>query len=574
MLKHLAKIMASGRLRRLAAELATNKEVTNIAIRMSVKLSMSRTTKRIIEIHNHRSYAAMVSKSSGPVTGRTALMSVSAVNTMRFMVFPKPITIDASKSPWADLRESREVVWRFLCHVERLLDVAERSESIKDAIDTLRNGLRGIVEEETLRDLIEEYVHSRMSRGTAVRFVVEVLSWKQRLLEMYIAERIHNRVTTFPRDPRKAVEERGLYEPDSIRRYFDGFLEEVERAVDANLLKAFKEYIASLYFQKYLYPISIVPFIEVPTWLIMNKMGLMSEDEIDARLGSETYFPDDEDVKRAREIHDALAKFTNLDEVVSVVNETLSPTLDDLVGVIGEAADKRNPTQLSDYFMERFSTVLSGHGRSGGVRQRGSSFPFWEIVKVLGVQSEGVDDLVEVICDILSRDRKLFEEFYLRKLTSEYGYTGVLISLRVGTEVVGPLFVDRWSGSLCEEKPRDLSSDSAHVDASSCAKIGTVECLVGLIPIAMRPYVVLREWLMEYGIDGALQQFLQAQIGGPKMDAERCKACMESAQDFEYRGLAGYMEASARDISDIVVGAGFMVACLGPIFRPHGIYLY
>lgn len=572
--RYFAKVVANKHLRRFATGLVTNREVMGIAIRALTKLSPAGETRGMIKIHSYSSYATIASKSRDSAAGRAALMSISAVNTMRFMVFPKPVPIDVSNIRWVGLRGSKEIAGRLLCDVERLLDRAEKSENIKDSVNMLRGGLSGIIEERALRDLIEEYIHSRISRGTSVRFTVELLAWKQRLLEMYIAEKIHSRVAAFPRNPRRMVEERGLSGADSIKRHFDGLLEEVERAVDADLLKAFREYVASLYFQKYLYPIAIVPLIEVPTWLVMNKMGLMNEDEINARLRYKTYFPDNEDVERAREVYGALLKFTDPDEIVGVANEALNPTLDELVKAIDEAVRERDPNRFADYFMERFSGVLHERSRPDRVRRKGSTFPFWEIVKVLGVQSEEISDLIEVVCDILSRDRRLLEEYYLKKIAGEYGHVGIVISLKVGTEVIGPVFIDRWSGSICEEGLKNSSSNGTRVDTFSCGEIGTVECLVGLVPTAMRPYVILREWLMTHGVSKALQLFLQAQIGEPKMDVERCKACIESAQGFEYRGLTGYAEASARDVSNIVVGAGFMVACLGPIFRPHGIYLY
>ncbi|MEM2550148.1 MAG: hypothetical protein QW689_07025 [Nitrososphaerota archaeon] len=531
--------------------------------------------KEALKVHTHTTYTTII-KSLGDPVSMTGLNSIRAAYTGRFIVIPKPI--DLSKFSSSGDKELSEVsviegaLRNFYCFMEDLLDEVENKD-LKEAVETIRYRLHEVFDEETLKDFIEEYIHSRIFRKTSTQLLVDILSWKERFLEMYIAEKIHRQVKEFPRTPEKAE----LGEPDTIKRYFSEILEKIAGAVDDNVLEAFKEYVAVLFFQAHLYPRILIPFIEVPTWLTMEKIGLMNSEEIAERFDESIYFPSQEDLNGAEEIYDELRERTDIDEVIKIVKMTLSPPLNDLVKTINNAIIEKNIYQIRNYFMERFHKISSG--RDEKVLHHTDLTP-WSLAKAFYVK--GSKDFIDVIVDIFIRDKEIFESFYLRKLSRRYEDLGVIMSFTTNaedSERIPILFIDKWSMSCKEDSGKSSSSSKPYIGKESGREVYTMEHLVGSVPRAMRTYFLLRESMRSRGTDKTLSLFIGALIGKPLyLDSEKLRTCIENTKDFKYKGLENHVEVNPEDVADILAGTSFMLACLGKdfyfVFGPHGIYPY
>lgn len=569
MLKRVIAVIASKTL----SKHILSKKLVQVGIKTSMMLPSQ--LKEVLKTHTHDTYAVVIKSLEDPVSA-TGLNSIRAVYTGRFIVIPEPI--DLSKFSSIETRELSETsntkgtLGKFYCFMEDLLDEAENKD-LKRAIAIIRDRLCNVLDEKTLKDFIEEYIHSRIFRRTSTQLVVEILSWKERFLEMYIAEKIHRQVKEFSRTPEKVV----LGEPDTIKRYYDGILEKIAGAVDDNVLEGFKEYVAVLFFQTYLYPRILVPFIEVPTWLVMEKMGLMNLEEIDERFDESIYFPSQEDQEGAEEIYNELIERTNVDEVVKIVKTTLSPPLNDLVKAINDAMAEKNAYQIRNYLMKRFHKISSG---SDEKVLYPIDLTLWNLAKAFYVQ--GSKDLTDVIVDIFVRDKEIFENFYLRKLKRKYEGFGVITSFMIKTKDstrVSTLYIDKWTMSCKEDSREPHSSSKPYIGRESNREIYTMEHLVGSVPRAMRTYFLLRELIRSKGTDEALSLFLEALISKPLyLDFEKVRICIENTKDFRYKGLENYVRVSAEDVADILAGTSFMLACLGRdfqnVFGPHGIYPY
>lgn len=539
-----------------------------------------RQQSELLKMHSYSNYTAIVNTLKNSIHAKSIQSYINALWTSRFIVITEPIYIDSSKLPTGITRNAKEIAMAFICSIETLLDEVE-GKDLENDVKKLYNMLNNPTSPHILASLlssnknilasfIEEYIHSRIFRKTTMWLLEEVLAWKERLLEMYIVEKIHRHAKRLPRFPEiefgQEISGKDPSQLETIKRFLSETRKEIVNAVDDGVLKAFKELIATIFFMRYLYPKLMLPFIEVPTWIIMMKIGIVDEKIIEKRMEEGgPYFQDEKDAENAQRIYDEL-KGKNINEIERIVRTVLSPPLNDLIKKINDAINTKEISIVEDYFMDRFNNVLSNTSSSKPYQVRIS---FLDIVKMLNIID--INDLAEVIIDVVLKDRELFESFYLKKVAKEYGHVGVVLSLKImtnGTTYSIPMiFVDKWSGSCKESKVEIKESHTTQM------KGGTVEYLVGSIPRAMRSYIILRDLIMGMGLDKALEVFLGSLPGKPMDLFERARICMEKAEDFEYKGLEGYDNANAEDLANIIMGTAFMLACIGDFgYGVHGIH--
>ncbi|MEM4739802.1 MAG: hypothetical protein QXS63_01830 [Zestosphaera sp.] len=535
-------------------------------------------------IHTHKTYTKMIEFMRNPVA-IPGIHGVRAVYTGRFIVLTKPI--DLSKfypetTEALDIESSYgEARVRLYCFMEDLLDTVENMK-LEKAVETIDNKLSEVYDKDARRDFIEEYIHWRIFQKTTMWQLLELLSWKERLLGMYIAEKIHRVVKEFPRTPEK--EEIG--ELNTTKKYYMEIQKKIAKAVDENVLKAFKEYIATLYFQLWFYPKVLVPFIEVPTWFVMENMNRMKPEEVEMRLEDERYFPDPEDMENARHVYEMLSQMKKqgkeLDEVVKIANTALNPLLEELISKIDEALREMNIGLVGKYLMERFMEGFNDTPR-GSIEKASPPAVFnpWGLVinVIKTIPAPLVKDFTNVILDILVQDREIFEEFYSRKISRKYGNLGILVNTMTKDEKVSPLFVDKWSASCKDDSMKPSPRVKPYIGKVSKRVVSTVEHLVGTVPRAIRTYTLLKHRMKFSGIDETISEFQSALIGKPlHLDLEKLRTCLENAEDFEYKGLHNYNEVDAEDVASVLAGTAFLLACLGSDFSdmygPHGLYLY
>ncbi|MEM4912764.1 MAG: hypothetical protein QW579_01025 [Desulfurococcaceae archaeon] len=543
-----------------------------------VRVVPSQLSKASI-IHTHETYTKMIKTIRNPAT-IPGVRGVRALYTGRFIVLPKPIDLSKLYPETTEVlnveSSCEEARVQLYCFMEDLLDTVENMR-LEKAVETIDKELSKLYDEDARRDFIEEYIHSRIFRKTTMWKLHEHNSWKERLLGMYIAEKIHRAVKKLPRTPEK--EEIG--ELDTTKKYYMEIRKEIAKAVDENILRAFKEYTAALYFQLWFYPKLLIPFVEVPTWYIMVKMNLMKPEEVEMRLEDERYFPDPEDEENARRIYEMLS--TNiqggeLDKVVEVVNTTLNPPLEELISKIDEALRKKNIGLIGEYLMERFNNAL--HGSTVKVSPS-ADITIWDLaISVFkALPAPLVEDVIGVIIDVLDRDREILEGFYSRKISRKYGNLGVLVNLKIKNKGVSPLFIDKFSASCKDNSMKPSPHAKPYIGKVSRRVVSTVEHLVGTLPRAIRIFILLIHRMKFSGIDDTILEFQSALIGKSlHLDSEKLRICLENTKDFEYKGLYSYDEVNAEDVASVLAGTAFLLACLGSdfsdIYGPHGLYLY
>lgn len=419
----------------------------------------------------------------------------------------------------------------------------------------------GVRDREVVKIAIHEILHDRLIRGTTYKHLLEISSWGERLLSAHIAELAHRRLG-IPRSPEE-VWKGGLEDPVG---YVKGLEDKVERLA-REVLQPLKNFMKALFFQIFHTRVFGIFGVEIPTWAILLRKGLIDEEEYYRYFESEAYFPENDPLNRdgrltrlAEELSDKLLRLNDPEEIASAAKKLLSPPLEE-VARAHKTAYEEGVERILDMFEDRIKNL------ENMPIERPETLTTFRIVKHLSSVYERFETTLKIILEIFAteKNKELVKKVFSQLATPYPGY-GITMYLKCG-DGEEPVTYNPWT-------MREDIWVGKYVSERSGRKYGQFEDLVGSTPRVLRGYVYLREGLRSRGRADAKEILKEYKL---KIPDEIFEKYIDGLRAFRYKGLENYRELGVEDAVDILSGWVYTFASLGEhsvkISGFHGRYL-
>jgi hypothetical protein len=487
--------------------------------------------------------------------------------TIRFItIYLDELGIEVLRCDKEVKRIVKSTLRSFCRRFEEVQKVREKVNLMKELFVSLRDVGFLRASEEGLRSLTrvacEEFLHGLMLDGTSLHKLVDVVSWEERFLSIYMLEVVHRALpeTLFPRSPEIAWSN-GLSddEIERILRESRRILEEYE-SVKKRLTEAFKELYARMFFKSIFYPSVVLPLVEVPTWELLVKLGLMERDDVEDRMID--YFAGEDEISQrqfgmAKRVSE-LIKELDVEEMVSAVRNCLNIPLEDLKRVLTGGEVGKEVIRLSDLLFERLENVLKGLRVDVEVH----AISMKSLLTSLGIFR--MRDLTEVFSEILSEEPEMMRCVALysarpRKL-------GIILSSSKCTVLYDP-----WTMEESDEIYGGV------VVKRTGRKLTTTEDLIGSTPLVFKGYLMLRHYLtITRGIEHLIAK-VQRILG---VDEKTWKDYVNGLERFSFVEMIdrdSVLNISPSHAIDAILGVIYTFAKLGEratrLGGFHGIYI-
>jgi hypothetical protein len=487
--------------------------------------------------------------------------------TIRFItIYLDELGIEVLRCDKEVKRIVKSTLRSFCRRFEEVQKVREKVNLMKELFVSLRDVGFLRASEEGLRSLTrvacEEFLHGLMLDGTSLHKLVDVVSWEERFLSIYMLEVVHRALpeTLFPRSPEIAWSN-GLSddEIERILRESRRILEEYE-SVKKRLTEAFKELYARMFFKSIFYPSVVLPLVEAPTWELLVKLGLMERDDVEDRMID--YFAGEDEISQrqfgmAKRVSE-LIKELDVEEIVSAVRNCLNIPLEDLKRVLTGGEVGKEVIRLSDLLFERLENVLKGLRVDVEVH----AISMKSLLTSLGIFR--MRDLTEVFSEILSEEPEMMRCVALysarpRKL-------GIILSSSKCTVLYDP-----WTMEESDEIYGGV------VVKRTGRKLTTTEDLVGSTPLVFKGYLMLRHYLTITGGIEHLIAKVQRILG---VDEKTWKDYVNGLERFSFVEMIdrdNVLNISPSHAIDAILGVIYTFAKLGEratrLGGFHGIYI-
>jgi hypothetical protein len=487
--------------------------------------------------------------------------------TIRFItIYLDELGIEVLRCDKEVKRIVKSTLRSFCRRFEEVQKVREKVNLMKELFVSLRDVGFLRASEEGLRSLTrvacEEFLHGLMLDGTSLHKLVDVVSWEERFLSIYMLEVVHRALpeTLFPRSPEIAWSN-GLSddEIERILRESRRILEEYE-SVKKRLTEAFKELYARMFFKSIFYPSVVLPLVEAPTWELLVKLGLMERDDVEDRMID--YFAGEDEISQrqfgmAKRVSE-LIKELDVEEIVSAVRNCLNIPLEDLKRVLTGGEVGKEVIRLSDLLFERLENVLKGLRVDVEVH----AISMKSLLTSLGIFR--MRDLTEVFSEILSEEPEMMRCVALysarpRKL-------GIILSSSKCTVLYDP-----WTMEESDEIYGGV------VVKRTGRKLTTTEDLVGSTPLVFKGYLMLRHYLTITGGIEHLIAKVQRILG---VDEKTWKDYVNGLERFSFVEMIdrdSVLNISPFHAIDAILGVIYTFAKLGEratrLGGFHGIYI-
>lgn len=422
-------------------------------------------------------------------------------------------------------------------------------------------------DEDFVRVACEEMIHGSILDGTSLHKLVDVVSWEERFLLMYITEIVHRALgDVFPRNP-ELFWIKGLND-DEIEKVLSKsreFLEKNEN-VKRRLEEAFKELYFKMFFKSIFYSSIVLPFVEVPTWVILEKFGLIDKDEIkmriDERFGA---FSGDENFDRlmreqkriANEVYQSVEAL-EVEKVIPIVKKSLNMPIEDVRTCLVNEKAGQEISRLSNNILERLKNVVKGHDVSIYEAKTGIQS------LLMSLRIFKMKDLTKVFSDILSEEPEVlrcvaFHSARPRRLGI------ILMSIRDKCIIL----YDPWT----MEESEDICG-GIFVRRTG-RKLSTMEDLIGSTPLVLRGYLMLRHYLLLK--DESFIEVIRMNIG---VDRDTWKSYTSKIESFHFIDMVSkdaILNMNSAYAIDCILGLIYTFAKLGEnatrLAGLHGIHI-
>jgi hypothetical protein len=437
-----------------------------------------------------------------------------------------------------------------------------RSESVREKVRLVEGLLKSLKDigfiyasevegKNFVKVACEELVHGLILHGTSVHELVDIASWEERFLLMYILEIAHRTIgDTFPRSP-ELVWGGGLSDDriEEVLRASRKFLEEDED-VKRRLVEAFEELYFKMFFKSIFYPTIILPFVEVPTWIVLAKLGLMNESEVEERI--EDYMPIEQE-EVAEYVYQHL-RGLDVEEVISIVKKSLNAPLEDLKKCLIGGRAGEEVIRLSRLVLERLESVVEGRRVSVYKADK------WGLLASLRIFK--MRDLTKLFAEILSEEPEVmkcvaFQSARPRRL-------GVVLASNKCT-----ILYDPWTMEKSDEIYGGI------VVRRTGRRLTTTEDLIGSTPLVLRSYLMLRHYLSRGDQDSIAA--IREIVG---VDEDTWKGYIDGVGRFRFMNMTDKDVVLKMDpiyAIDSILGVMYTFAKLGERAKElaglHGIYI-
>jgi hypothetical protein len=467
--------------------------------------------------------------------------------------------------------------WEFL---KRFSEEFSKKGSVKEKIDLVQKLSNSLVESGCIKGggqslakfqqvLAEELLHQEMLRGTSLSGLVDAISWEERILLMYILELAHRALgRLFPRSPERDDKWKSGLNSNEIEKVLGEARNRLEKSEDLKmkLTNAFNELRARIFFKYGFYPLTILPFVEAPTWAILKKLGLMSEKDVDSRI--QEYFYNigfkqegvDKLMLRRAEIAEEVYKIAEsrgVEDIIPIVRKSLNPPIDDVKKCL-EVGGVEGIRKLQEEIFNRFTNVAKN--RDVSVYGGGGGAGWLKLLRVFRVS-----DIADVFSDMLSEEPGVVN--CIISLLDRFGVLeepAVVLMFRDSAIIYDPLTMVKGpkicGGVIVKRTGREL---------------GTLEDLVGSAPLVLRGYLLLRHY-MHYRDEDSIDflNLAKAHVGVDEATWNEYINYIGKLKYVDFREKIDYVDPSYA--IDSILGVIYSFAKLGEkatrLGGLHGIY--
>lgn len=451
---------------------------------------------------------------------------------------------------------------------------------------------------ELKKPIAHELIHEYIISGTTFKLLLEISSWGERFFLMHIAEMAH-RELDIPRSPEKEWRG-GLRDPAG---YVKGLGDELKQ-LSKEVLKPLRNLIKSLFFQVYYVKALAMIGVEIPTWVIMLKSGLIKEREYYKMLDEYLPYYNEEKVesilKALRELEfrglvisdDELREQLMLDNKLRKLAEDLGRRLKgftDFEGIVKAARKLISPplkelAEVQERGLEGVLKMLRNRFyRIDEVEEAEVEIPsILTILRCLPSSFEGLEETVKLMLEILSEEDPGVVNLMLSQAGKPYPGFGMVLRFKFNGKLKQVLY-DPWTMEEQEWIGKVISIRTGR-------PISTLEDIVGSTPRIIKGYILLSERLMgkvmEYKLQGegvasegvreriTKELLKELQLDIPKDLFTRYLIGLEG---IDYKGLGSYKDLEVEDVVDILSGWIYTLASLGEhsikLGGLHGRYL-
>jgi hypothetical protein len=322
--------------------------------------------------------------------------------------------------------------------------------------------------------LAHEYFHHRILKATSVAAVLEGVTWRKRLREMYLMEQIHAR-TGIPR----------LLDAETVprmRRNFEGFSQLLSTRVagDQELVSTFDDIVRHHYFSSRFYPAAVEVLVEPVTWAILESSWTQGPNlpiklaEYFGSEGSSSY----EDAARVLTLStsysgklrgEGIPEQAIVRRLLKSANKALDPPARELLGRSNSVTDLQ---LLQDLFVTRFEEILNGEvvdGYSDSADKRFSTALAYAVRSSADVRGYHVDkELLEFFAAVLGEEKELMS------------VAGLIVDMMTGW---GLKSSDDWLTVLANAKVGETSAKFRYDPMTGLTARGDVKSLIDRVRI-------------------------------------------------------------------------------------------
>ena len=453
----------------------------------------------------------------------------------------------------------------------RFLDDFMRESNVYKKVDLVWRFLRDLVNSGYVRvgvdggkyfvsTLLEELIHLEIVHNTTIHALLNAISWEERVLYMYILEKVHRVLgSEFPRTPEHNWKS-GLRD-EEVKKVLERSREIlIGRSEDLRgIIEAFKEIYYRLCFKYYYYLIVMLPFVEIPTWIILREVGLISREDFNGKF--ESQIPGGL-WRIASEVEDLITSALNekklsVNDIVTTIKKSLSLPIEDVKECLFKEKPGVEVECLTKKIFSRFKSLIEN--RSVKVYEvRGGVSSWLRLFRIFKMK-----DIAEVFSDILSEEPEVLE--CVASLSTKPTKPGIVLSSSECS-----IIYDKWT---MEESSKICGGI---IVKRTGKELATLEDLVGSTPLVLRGYLMLRHYLKNNRTSEV--NFIRERVG---VDESTWSSYVNYiTNNLSYVDILDRdsLNMSSSHVVDSILGVIYTFAKLGEkatrLGGLHGIYIY